>query len=51
MKRRVPDISKVSILIGWYPEVDLDELLQRVIKYERSASGLGYESTKLQVAV
>jgi UDP-glucose 4-epimerase len=51
MKRRVPDITKIRNLIGWYPEVDLGELLQEVIKYERSASGLEYESTKLQVAV
>jgi len=51
MKRRVPDITKICNLIGWYPEVDLDELLQRVIRYERSASGLEYESTRLQVAV
>ena len=35
MKRRVPDISKIKRFIGWQPEVDLDELLQRVIAYER----------------
>ncbi len=51
MKRRVPDITKIRSLIGWYPEVNLDELLQKVIAYERAASGLEYESTKLQVAV
>jgi UDP-glucose 4-epimerase len=51
MKRRVPDITKIRSLIGWYPEVNLDELLQRVITYEISINGLGYESDKLQVAV
>jgi UDP-glucose 4-epimerase len=51
MKRRVPDITKIRNLIGWYPEVNLDELLQRVIAYEISINGLGYESAKLQVAV
>jgi UDP-glucose 4-epimerase len=51
MKRRVPDITKIRNLIGWYPEVDLDELLQMVAKYERAASGLEYESTKSHVAV
>jgi len=40
MKRRVPDILKVRNLIGWQPEVDLDELLQKVIAYERAVSGL-----------
>jgi len=33
MKRRVPDISKVSNLIGWRPEVDLDKLLKMIIAY------------------
>jgi UDP-glucose 4-epimerase len=51
MKRRVPDITKIRNMIGWYPEVSLDELLQRVITYEVSINGLGYESAKLQVAV
>jgi UDP-glucose 4-epimerase len=51
MKRRVPDITKIRNMIGWYPEVNLDELLQRVITYEISINGLGYESAKLQVAV
>ena len=37
MKRRVPDISKIRNLIGWEPRMGLDELLQEVIEYERSA--------------
>jgi len=35
IKRRIPDTSKIQNLIGWEPEVSLDELLQRGIKYER----------------
>jgi UDP-glucose 4-epimerase len=31
MPRRVPDISKVSALVGYQPTVELDEILQRVI--------------------
>jgi len=42
MKRRVPDISKIRNLIGWQPEVDLDELLQKVIAYERTVNGSEY---------
>jgi len=38
MKRIVPDISKIRNLIGWQPQVDLDELLQKVITYERAVS-------------
>lgn len=37
MKRRVPNISKIRNLIGWEPRMGLDELLQEVIEYERSA--------------
>jgi len=36
MKRRVPDISKIRNLIGWEPQIGLDELLRQVIEYERS---------------
>jgi len=35
MKRIVPDISKINGLIGWKPEVGLDEMLQKVIAYEK----------------
>lgn len=37
MKRRVPDITKISNLIGWQPKMELDELLQEVIEYEKAA--------------
>jgi UDP-glucose 4-epimerase len=35
LKRSVPDISKINGLIGWRPEVGLDEILHKVIAYER----------------
>ena len=35
LKRSVPDISKINGLIGWQPEVGLDEMLQKIIIYER----------------
>jgi UDP-glucose 4-epimerase len=35
MRRRVPDIAKVSGLIGWRPQVDLDGILERVIAHAR----------------
>ena len=40
MKRRVPDISKIHNMIGWRPEMELDELLQKVIEYEKSSMEL-----------
>lgn len=39
MKRRVPDITKIHDLIGWESEVRLDELLQKIIEYEKAANG------------
>jgi UDP-glucose 4-epimerase len=35
MPRRVPDISKIQRLIGYRPVLDLPEMLERVIAYER----------------
>jgi UDP-glucose 4-epimerase len=35
MPRRVPDISKISALIGYAPTVELDEIVRRVIEYFR----------------
>jgi UDP-glucose 4-epimerase len=35
MPRRVPDISKISGLIGYAPTVELDEILTRVIEFFR----------------
>ena len=42
MPRRVPDISKISELVGFRPEMSLDGILERVIDYQigrRRAAG------------
>src|SRR5499426_413671 len=36
MSRRVPDISKIHQLIDYQPTLDLDEILESVIDYQRS---------------
>ena len=36
MPRRVPDLTKIRSLVGYEPQVDLDEILERVIEYFRS---------------
>jgi UDP-glucose 4-epimerase len=35
MPRRVPDITKISTLVGYRPSVELDEMLDRVVEYFR----------------
>lgn len=35
MPRRVPDLGKLHDMIGYEPKVDLDEILRRVVAYER----------------
>ena len=35
MPRRVPDISRISTLVGFKPTVELDEILARVVDYFR----------------
>ncbi len=42
MQRRVPDISKISTLLGWKPKIPLETTIDRVaqaIQEERSVSG------------
>jgi UDP-glucose 4-epimerase len=39
MLRRVPDLTRVRTLIGYEPEVHLDEILDRVITYFTSGDG------------
>jgi UDP-glucose 4-epimerase len=42
MPRRVPDVSKISDLVGFKPEMSLDGILESVIDYQsgrRSAAG------------
>jgi UDP-glucose 4-epimerase len=36
MRRRVPSTEKIDALIGFKPRYDLDQILQRVIEFERS---------------
>ena len=36
MQRRVPDITKIAGLIGWAPEISLDETLAQVVEYEKN---------------
>jgi UDP-glucose 4-epimerase len=36
MRRRVPDISKLRKLIGYHPQVKLDDILTSVIEYQRT---------------
>ena len=44
MRRRVPDISKITTLIGWKPGVPLEETLQRAIAYCTEMETLGEAS-------
>ena len=39
MQRRVPDISRISTLIGWKPSITLDETLMAVSDYFRMLAG------------
>jgi UDP-glucose 4-epimerase len=38
MQRRMPDISKIRSLTGYAPTLDLPEILQRVIEFQRGGS-------------
>ena len=37
MPRRVPDISRIQALVGFTPQVPLDEIIRRVIAFHRGA--------------
>ena len=39
LRRRVPDISKIKAMIGWEPQVRLEETLRRVIAFYRDGEG------------
>lgn len=45
MQRRVPDISKVSRLVGFKPSVGLDEILRMVIAEFRGRLSLGVQTS------
>ena len=36
MQRRIPDITKVSELVGWKPSINLDQIIDDVIGYSRN---------------
>jgi nucleoside-diphosphate-sugar epimerase len=38
MRRRVPDLSKAGRLIAYEPTVNLDEIIDRVSAYYRTAT-------------
>jgi UDP-glucose 4-epimerase len=38
MRRRVPDLSKIRELVGYRPQLGLDQILQRVIDHERRSA-------------
>lgn len=40
MKRRLPDLTKIQNLIGYKPSLDLPEMLERIIAYERQRIGI-----------
>jgi UDP-glucose 4-epimerase len=37
MPRRVPDLTKINALIGYVPQVQLEEMITKVIEYSRTA--------------
>lgn len=39
MERRIPDLSKIKQLIAYNPEVELDEILDKVIAYKKTRRG------------
>jgi UDP-glucose 4-epimerase len=39
MERRIPDLTKIQTVIGWRPTRSLDQILDDVIAFERSAAG------------
>jgi UDP-glucose 4-epimerase len=40
MTRRVPDIAKVQRVVGYEPKLDLVQILERIIAYERKRLGI-----------
>jgi UDP-glucose 4-epimerase len=36
MRRRVPDLTKVRNLIGYRPRISVDEIIEKVIAYQRA---------------
>ena len=40
MRRRVPDITKINRLLGWQPTIDVDEIVEKVIEFQRGGARL-----------
>src|SRR5271167_1123517 len=40
MPRRVPDITKINQLLGWRPTIDVDQIVERVIEFQRTGARL-----------
>ena len=38
MQRRVPNIEKIKMLVGWEPQRDIDTILKDVIEFEKNVS-------------
>ena len=43
MQRRVPSLDKINALVGYEPQVTLDDLLRETIDYMRAQQGLSIE--------
>jgi len=46
MRRRLPDLSKIGRFIGYRPTLSLDEMLDRIIEYERGRLDNGRRGQK-----
>jgi UDP-glucose 4-epimerase len=40
MPRRVPEISKIQRVLGWQPTLDVEQIVEKVIEFERAATGV-----------
>jgi UDP-glucose 4-epimerase len=39
MERRIPDLTKIKMLIGFQPKVELEEILRMIIDYKKIKLG------------
>jgi nucleoside-diphosphate-sugar epimerase len=40
MPRRVPDITKITHLLGWRPTIDVDQIVEKVIEFQHTGARL-----------
>jgi len=38
MPRRVPDITKISHLLGWRPSIGVEQIVEKVIEFQRAGA-------------